>query len=143
MTLTLIPQPPGHCWQTEVIHFSGPGGHGASASSLSISFSRTHPDRASPAKAAVENFRKSRRSSSISRIHYHSERIKRGYIDVIASDQRERGNLAVLYCTIAGLLRRFAPRNDAIINTFVLDRVLTESPMTAIAVGADFFLPMA
>src|SRR3990172_650857 len=55
----------------------------------------------------------------------------------------ERGNLAVLYCTIAGLLRRFAPRNDAVINTFVLDRVLTESPMTAVAVGVDLFLPMA
>src|SRR3990170_3866422 len=95
MTLTLMPQPPGHCWQTEATQLSGPGGHGASASSLSISFSRTHPDRASPAKAAVENFKKSRRSSSISRVHYLAESGLHG------------------------------------------------SPMTAIAVGVDLFLPMA
>jgi hypothetical protein len=53
-----------------------------------------------------------------------SKRTECCYIDVIASDQRERGNLAVLACTIAGLLRplRFAlgPRNDTAINTFVL-----------------------
>ena len=39
---------------------------------------------------------------------------------VIASDQRERGNLAFATCVIVGLLRRYAPRNDTAHNAFVL-----------------------
>ncbi len=50
---------------------------------------------------------------------HYSKRTKCCYI-VIASDQREPGNLAVLTCTIAGLPRRFASRNDTAINAFVL-----------------------
>ena len=44
--------------------------------------------------------------------------VNSGCCIVIASDQRERGNLAVLIRTVAGLLRRFAPRNDTAINVF-------------------------
>ena len=42
------------------------------------------------------------------------------YIDVIASDQRERGNLTWFALLWEGLLRRHAPRNDTLLSAFVL-----------------------
>src|SRR3989304_9548131 len=58
-------------------------------------------------------------------MHY-SKRIKCCYF-VIASDQRERCNLASIIWITGRLLRRFAPRNDTLFNAFVVFSTLSRN----------------
>ena len=90
---------------------------------------RNDPRQLSPPKSVLNLFRVSRllglsvdhwcRSNLLRLIAGYYKRNKCCYV-VIASDQRERGNLPCLPCITERLLRRLAPRNDTPFIAFVL-----------------------